>query len=322
MSRSHVRPFEAIDIPDAGQLLAQRHRRHRQSQPLLDERFEDPETAAAEVAGAYAVDGASGAIATRDGRMVGFMIGAPKASPVWGPNVWIEHAGHAATDSETLRDLYATAAARWVDEGRTAHYVLVPASDEALVSGWFRLCFGQQHAHGLREATTSVPPPPADLIIRRATRADIPFLAALDVELPTHQGLSPTFSAGVLPTVEEAEADWQDDIENPDYAAFVAERDGKVVGSAVGCALTKSNSHAGLARPANAGFLGFAAVFPSARGSGAGRALGETVIAWSAASGFESVVTDWRVTNLLSSRAWPALGFEETFLRLHRSIGY
>jgi hypothetical protein len=50
--------------------------------------------------------------------------------------------------------------------------------------------------------------------------------------------------------------------------------------------------------------------------------LGEAVLGWSAERGFDCVVTDWRVTNLLSSRAWPALGFEETFLRLHRMIGY
>jgi hypothetical protein len=34
------------------------------------------------------------------------------------------------------------------------------------------------------------------------------------------------------------------------------------------------------------------------------------------------VVTDWRVTNLLSSRTWPRLGFKESFLRLHRLVGY
>ena len=75
-------------------------------------------------------------------------------------------------------------------------------------------------------------------------------------------------------------------------------------------------------RPDNAGFLGFAAVLPSARGLGAGRALGETVLAWSAEAGYDVVATDWRVTNLLSSRAWPAIGFRETFLRLHRVVGY
>jgi hypothetical protein len=34
------------------------------------------------------------------------------------------------------------------------------------------------------------------------------------------------------------------------------------------------------------------------------------------------VATDWRQTNLLSSRTWAALGFVPTFLRLHRTVGY
>ncbi len=75
-------------------------------------------------------------------------------------------------------------------------------------------------------------------------------------------------------------------------------------------------------RPPGAGFLGFAAVFPDGARSGAGRALGEAVLAWCAEEGHSCVVTDWRATNLLSSRAWPALGFRDTFLRLHRLLGY
>jgi len=102
----------------------------------------------------------------------------------------------------------------------------------------------------------------------------------------------------------------------------VVERDGTVVGSAVGCALEKSSVHLSLARPDNAGLLASAAVFPYARRVGAGRALGEAVIGWAAQSGHDSVVIDWRVTNLLASRAWPAIGFAETFLRPHRLVGY
>ena len=95
-----------------------------------------------------------------------------------------------------------------------------------------------------------------------------------------------------------------------------------MVGAAIGCSLEKSSAHSGLSRPDNAGFLGFAAVLPESRGHGAGRALGETVLQWSADTGYDSVVTDWRVTNLLSSRTWPTLGFEQTFHRLHRLISY
>ncbi|MGH3255472.1 MAG: GNAT family N-acetyltransferase [Streptosporangiaceae bacterium] len=79
---------------------------------------------------------------------------------------------------------------------------------------------------------------------------------------------------------------------------------------------------AAFALPDASGFLAFAAVVPHARGLGAGRALGEAVIAWTAQAGYHCVATDWRVTNLLSSRTWPRLGFAESFLRLHRLIGY
>ncbi|MFE0592102.1 GNAT family N-acetyltransferase [Micromonospora echinospora] len=322
MSPVEVRPFEAADLADCGALLAARHRRHRAAQPLLSPRFEEVDAAVAELTAAFGTAEASGAVAFRAGVPVGFLLGAPKPSPVWGPNVWVEAAGQAVTDAEVMRDLYAVAATRWVDEGRSAHYVLVPAHDTELTRAWFRLGFGQQHAHAVRPVSGPVTPPAPRLSVRRATRTDIPLLARLDVELPLHQGRAPTFSAGQVGTVEESLAEWADDIDDPAYATFVAEHDGEVVGSAVGCALERSSGHCGLARPENAGFLAFAAVFPQARGLGAGRALGTAVVDWAADSGFDSVVTDWRVTNLLSSRAWPALGFTETFLRLHRLVGY
>jgi GNAT superfamily N-acetyltransferase len=257
--------------------------------------------------------------------MIGYLLGAPKPGEVWGPNVWVEAAGQATEDAETMRDLYALAAAHWVDEGRVAQYVLVPSHDRDLVDAWFRLGFGQQHVHAIRPVPEPGPGRSQQrgrITVRRAVAADIPVLARLDVELPLHQSLSPTFSAAPPGTVEESEAEWADDIDDPEYTTFVAERDGKVVGSAVGCSVEKSGAHKGVSRPDDAGFLGFASVFPDARGSGAGRALGEAVLDWAAAQGYASVVTDWRATNLLSSRAWPALGFTESFLRLHRLVGY
>ena len=179
-----------------------------------------------------------------------------------GPNVWVESAGLAAEEAEDLRDLYAAAATRWVDEGRTAHYVLVPAHDQAAVGAWFRLAFGHQHTHAVRE----VPPVPRRrrprVVVRRAVRDDIPALARLDLELPLHQGLAPTFSAGDLGSYEESVQEWEEDFDDPEFATFVAEHDGRVVGSAVGCPLDKSSTNDGLARPENAGFLGFAAVLP------------------------------------------------------------
>ena len=133
---------------------------------------------------------------------------------------------------------------------------------------------------------------------------------------------SPTFSSLQFGTVEDSLAEWEEDFDDPDYVTFVAERDGAVIGTAIGCALEKSSSNAGLIRPDHAGFLNIAVVSPTARGHGVGRALGQAVLDWCAETGFDCVATDWRTTNLLSSRAWPALGFVPTFFRLHRTIGY
>lgn len=320
-----VRPFADEHVADAGRLLAERHRRHRAAEPLLSPRYEEPDVAAAQVAAAFAEPDASGAVALRDGEAVGYLLGAPKTSPVWGANIFVESSGHAAAadDPETARELYAVAAGRWVDEGRTVHYALLPAHDTALVGGWFRLGFGHQHTHGIQEAPSGPPTPLADgVVVRPAERADFPALARLDVALPAHQKLPPTLSPQVVPTYEEKLAEWEDDIDDPDYVYVVAEHNGRVVGSAVGCALEQSSMHTGPARPDRAWFLGFAAVDPDARGLGAGRAIGEGVASYARERGCDVMVTDWRETNLLSSRAWRGLGYRESFIRVHRTIGY
>ena len=133
MPAAYVRPFHPDDIPAAGALLAARHRAHRLRCPLLSPRYEHDPAAVAEVAAAFALPGASGAVAVQGDSIVGFLLGAPKASPVWGSNVWVDAAGQAAAEPELMRDLYGLAAARWVQESRRAHYVLVPAGDEGLL---------------------------------------------------------------------------------------------------------------------------------------------------------------------------------------------
>lgn len=327
-----VRPMVDADLSAAAVLLGERHRRHRAASPLLDGRFEAFEDAVLAVMDVWRAPSASGAVAVRDGRLVGYLIGHPKDVGVWGDNVWVESAGLALAadeDVETARDLYACAAARWVSAGRTVHYVLVPAHDTALVDAWFRLCFGLQHVHAAREPasrsshTGSMRAGSSSRVnVRRAVRADIPMLGRLDVVLPDHQAGSPVFSAGHRPSVEEATAEWVESFDDERFTTFVAEVDGDIVGSAIAGALAVSSLHTGPARLDDAALLGFAAVSPARRGLGAGRALGEAVIDWAAVGGYRSVVADWRATNLLSSRTWPRLGFEPTFLRLHRACGY
>lgn len=316
-----IRPFTPDAIDDAGRLLAARHRIQRLIEPGLSPSYEDPAAARAEVAAIAATAGASGAVAHRGDELVGYLLGSPRA-PMWGPNRWVEGAGHAVAEPETVRDLYGFAASHWVDNGSTSHYAIVPATDPALVDAWFRVGFGQQHVHAIREvpdvgATFEVP---RGLTIRLAERRDIPAMGRIDVSLPEHQARSPVFSLQTPATVETSVADIEADFDDPDFTTFVVEHDGDVVGFAVGCGVEQSSEHRGIVRPDRAGFLGFAAVLPEARGLGAGRVLGEAVLAWSRDAGYPTVVTDWRATNLLSSRTWPRLGFRPTFRRLFRAI--
>ena len=317
-----VRPIESADLDAAATLLADRHRRHRLVEPLLDPAYEEPAAARKEIEALLEKDQAGGWVATRFGEMVGYMVGMAKDEKLWGPNVWVEPAGHAAVDAAAVRRLYAVAAGEWVAAGRNNHHVIVPASDTELVDAWFTLDFGQQHIHALREnppASFGVVPR-SELVIRPPTREDIPALAELELVLPRHSPLSPLFAAVPIQPIEEVIAEIEDDWGTPDFTWFVAEHEGKVVGEAVGCALTKSSTNAGLMRPSGASFLGYAAVFPDARGLGAGRALGESYLAWSRDAGYAMAFTDWRSTNVEADRTWRSIGFRPVFRRMHRLI--
>jgi len=318
-----LRPFTSADLPTAGRLLASRHTCHRQQEPLLSPRYEDPATAEDALTQIWNLDDASGSVAESGGNVIGFLLGAPKENrTTWGPNIWVEAAGHAVVEPETVRDLYGHAAGTWVQQGRTAHYVVVPSHDQAVVEAWFRVGFGQQHMHAVRAVGPTPPSTASSVTIRSARRTDIPVLALLDRALSVHQALSPVFSSAHPPSLEEAVAEWEAEIDNPAFVNFVAERDGVVIGSAIGCSIDQSSMHVGLSRPDRAGHLAFAAVLPEHRGLGAGRALGNAVLGWASQHAYPCVVTDWRVTNLLSSRTWPRLGFRDTFVRLHRVVGF
>jgi GNAT superfamily N-acetyltransferase len=317
-----VRPFVGGDLDAAAELLADRHRRHRSAEPALDPAYEHPAAARREIEALIAGEGAAGWAAVRGADLVGYLIGVAKSESVWGPNVWVEAPGHAAVGPSVVRSLYAVAAASWVGEGRTNHHALVPATDAGLVDAWFSLDFGQQHLHAVVDAPGPAfgVVPRTELTVRRAVLADMPALVELERVLPDHLEASPVFSRLPRTSREEVIAELQSDLADPRYTYFVAEHEGRVIGSAIACSLEVSAGATGLNRPANAGYLAYVAVLPEARGLGAGRALGDAVLVWSRDAGYRVIATDWRSTNLEADRSWRGMGFRPTFRRLHRAI--
>jgi GNAT superfamily N-acetyltransferase len=119
---------------------------------------------------------------------------------------------------------------------------------------------------------------------------------------------------------DELRRDLLEDFANDEVANLVFDRDGRVAAWFHITPVERSGAHAGVARPEGAALLSWAATDPAVRGSGAGLALTQGAFAWARERGHEVMVVDWRVTNLLASRFWPARGFRETFLRLYRHI--
>jgi len=306
-----IRPFSDEHLDEAAQLLAARHERHRKAEPLLPEVTDFR----AEIEREWRTEGASGVFATLGDEPAGYVIASPRAYGDSGTWLLIGIAGHAVRgDAELIRDLYATAAEAWTEDGHLRHGVFVPASDRALVDAWFRLTFGASGALAIRE-TTPEEPFEASVEIRRSTPDDLAAAARLEQAMTESMVFSPSFSTSTVPSTDAAEEEWRDTWDDDRFVHFVAERDGKVVGHTL-----LYRRPPDLRVPANSIDLAAASTEPEARGSGVGRAMTSHVLAWAHDSGFPVMVIDWRMTNLFASRFWPRRGFRTTFLRLYRHL--
>lgn len=307
MPALEIQAFAEEHVDTAAELLAERHARHRRVEPLLPETVDFREQIAREL------DGGTGVAALRDGELVGYLVGARREDQV-GPHVWSYIAGQAVREPELVRDLYAAAAAAWVADGLTRHFVYVPALPE-LIDPWFRLSFGASAALGTRDTTDGLAID-TGVAVRDGTPDDIDAAARLDRAMGESMIPAPSFSYHETGPVEQVVDEWQGTWEDTDtYRHFVAERDGRVVGH-----ILLYRRPADLRVPSDAIDLAQASTEPDLRGSGIGLALTAHVLGWAHDHGYPTMVTDWRMTNLFASRFWPKRGFRETFLRLYRSI--
>jgi len=305
-------------VAGAAVLLAERVAAWRRAEPLLPSGWEHVQDAALAITALRAGPDASGVVAWREDQLVGYLVGTSRQD--WSvPNAWIAAEGCVVTDPSVVAPLYAAAAQRWVEEGRFAHHVLVPAADAPLREAWHRLDFGIQHVHAAT-ALPTVKVTSNDVVVRRGRLSDASAMAPLDVQFAQHLNAAPVWSGIAVPSLEEAREEWRETLTQDDVATFVAEVDGEPIGAAVGCGIDKSSAHTGLAGIPDAGMLAWITIEELHRGRGHSRALADAVLDWLHQTGFGTVVTDWRAANVESSLAWRRFGFRDTFYRLHRTV--
>jgi len=329
--RPTITAFREADIEEASRLLAQRHEGDRIHEPALPERFAHPAQARLEVEQTWKAStvhgvSAGGVVARDDGKMIGYMIGAPRIDETWGRSVWVEYAGHAIDrgySADLYRDLYAALSPRWVALGCLYHIVNLPASDRDALDAWFNLSFGKEHTYGLRETASAasfhVALDPA-ITIRRAGPADVDLAIELDEVLSVHQARAPVYAIILPYPKEEARQEALEQLEKPDWKTWLALRGEQVVGIQLFLPARPPKGLGIMVIPEQCSFLGFAATREEEQGRGIGRALTARGLASDFDDGYRFCFTDWRATNLLSSRMWVGQGWKPVAYRLTRRL--
>ena len=222
---------------------------------------------------------------------------APAATTtIWGPNVWIELAGHAVEEAEDLaRPLRAPPRRAGSTRAGPRHYALVPASDAALVDAWFRLGV-RPAARGTASARCPTCAWPDGGAAGRASRrrrarcARRRSSATIRRRRRSSRAASrPTIRTSCAPRSSPTSPRTRSANSSPSATRR----------SSAPSSRRRSRSRAstsGLARPDGAALLGWAATLPEVRGIGRRpRARPTASFAWARERGHETIVTDWRV---------------------------
>jgi ribosomal protein S18 acetylase RimI-like enzyme len=323
--RIELVPFQESLISQAGELLAQRHRRDRAIQPWLPIQFEDPALAQEAVSQELDRERSSAVAALNDGRLLGFMIGKMVLAQVWGRSAWVSLAGCALSPDqsrELVGRMYAVLGSEWEANGCFAHFAVVPAADAELVQAWFSLSFGIEQVYGLAklDGVVEVPAvhPPVDLSIRVAAPEDRQVLEDLSGIIWRHQTGAPVWGICLPEDQHELRQGYADLAADPDATVWLAFYKGRAAGFQ--CCFPADPSGKGLIVPEQCIELSVAGALPEFQGLGIGQALTRHGMAYAYEHGCRNCLTDWRSTNLLSSRFWPLLGFQPVAYRLARRI--
>jgi len=302
----------------AAGLLAARQRRLRLARPELPADFEQGETHRAALQALMERAGAYGAVAERGNKTIGFLLGYPRAEPIWGRACWSPIEGSALADGadpELMRDLYAAWSSHFVGRGYFLQYVHSAADDPDLAAAWFRTGFGAMQAHAMRDVDTPQPRLPRGVHLRRAGPADIDGIDDLLPLIPDALAAPPAYAIRLPEQVATHQALWAAELGEPSAHHWLAEEEGRALALA-----TFYPADPGPMVPDGAWELSVAMTRPEMRGRGLMRGLVAAGFREAREAGASHCITDWRTASLPTHRSWTALGFRPTHHRLHRHL--
>jgi GNAT superfamily N-acetyltransferase len=324
MNEINYLPFSDDLIPPAAELLASRHRRDRQACPAFAPRYEDPGEARRAIQAAWRKPLTSGVAAFKGEHCLGYLFAEPQFDQLMGRTAWVKTAAHALADGQSemlYHRLYAAAAPGWLGLGCFNHYVQVMAGDRPALEAWFALSFGQQQAYGLRAIEESDMQPVNDLPgieIRLAKPQDRQAFAKMARVTAEYQVQAPVWAPLPPEIAAERPEMYASVLDDEDASLWLAIHADQVVGFQV--YYPAENNLEDLYIPEHSAEMPAASTRAEYRGQGITRALAGFGFDHLRQEGFLYCLTDWRTTNLLSSQAWPSLGYRPVMYRLQRRI--
>ena len=316
-------PFTNEMLPEAGRLLAERHKRNRKDLPLLPPRFEDANTAAKAVEALWNNKLKNGFAAFRDGKMIAYLIG-EMTTMEWGRSGYVYLPGYALSEGENpavLQDLYAMLGDEWVKKGYFNHYLYISAADRHILDTLFDLGFGKERIGALLDLRTVQIPEvedPSGVTIRKAGKGDNALVGSLSDVIHNALANAPYWHPTPQEVWDELKEGWLELPDLQEWTVWLAIENDKALGT-VGFTAQEEDDADMLASPKTV-YLSIGATQPEARGRGVSTALTWLGLEESRKDGYEICYTNWISPNLLASRFWPRFGFQDAAYRMAKKV--
>ena len=314
--------FQNEHLPAAANLLAHQSTFILQNFPLLPDRISDPSVALSFLSALFEKKESHGVVALENNEMVAYLLGAYADSIFFGRHVWVPFGGLALcnqTDTKILRQIYAAAGQRWIEDKVSNHYLVCPAIPEWLQTA-FSLTFGQEQAYAATSVKYERPhiEAPGGIIIREVQPDDADRLYASGHWIATHLNTAPVWEPVPQQHLDNILPEYAKLANDPDSTTWVAVADDQIV-SFVVLSPAETSPDQLLEAPSIVHF-DVAATHPHYRNRGIGRALFTHIMNVAHQQGYKTMFTDWRTTNLEADSYWPGFGFTPFAYRLLRRV--
>lgn len=326
-----VKEFDADYLPHLEPVIAAQRAREEAADPRLPHLPDSGPTISLlgkRMEGASAV----GYLIERAGYPLAFLVAAPtELAPdsfmsLFAPLRFVEMT-FAAADltyiTRTLHLLYTAAAEAMTKAGYRVHRASVFAAERELLDLWAELGFGRVSAHAAAKMAELPQSTPAvdGLSFRRGTQADAGLIRGLFKRQCEWHVRSPVFQPAPPAAIPTVYAKFEEELDNPHYAHFIAELDGETVGICDGhWKEEKEPLVASIGRSPWA-YLRNAFVAPELHGRGIGRAVCLKFYEWLRAECHAPHLhLDYFTANPAGGCFWPAQGFRPLLHRLQRVI--